>query len=172
VQHQQFYRVLKRTIERLMQTLPDFELGPALRSRDEDTLGPIMAGFAARTDGLLRGVVGAIDGLLIPIKRPGKSAGNERVYRCRKGFFAYNVQAIADVRGRFLHAQVARCPGAAHDSYAWTCSRLCHEMRGDTPMAAWMRRTGKYLIGDDAYSASHTLVVPWPGKHRRDSPEP
>eukprot|EP00966_Prymnesium_polylepis_P178464 4133370-Prymnesium_polylepis.1 len=28
-----------------------------------------------------------------------------------------------------------------------------------------------YLIGDDAYPASHTLAVPWPGKWPSDSPQ-
>ena len=114
-----FYSTIKRTIERLFRTLPKFELGPALAAQDTDTLDRISDGFRTRTDGLLRGCVGAIDGLLMPIRRPHGEL-NERVFRCRKGFYALNIQAIADRDGRFLHASVGRCPGAAHDSYAWS----------------------------------------------------
>ena len=170
VSHQLFYATIKRTIERLFRTLPEFTLGPALRARDTATLDRISAGFSARTDGLLTGCIGAIDGLLIPIRRPGKEM-NERVYYCRKGFYSLNIQAIADKDGRFLHASVGRTPGAAHDSFAWSCDPLCEEMRGDTEMANWLRSTGRYIVGDDAYSSSHTLVVPWPGKWGLDSPE-
>ena len=170
VAHQLFYSTVKRTIERLFTTLPAFVLEPALRARDTAILDRISAGFSTRTDGLLTGVIGAIDGLLIPIRRPGKLM-NERVYHCRKGFYALNIQAIADRDGRFLHASVGRCPGAAHDSYAWSCDPLCEILRGKNDLANWLRETGRYIIGDDAYASSHTLVVPWPGKHTTDSPE-
>ncbi|XP_046562240.1 putative nuclease HARBI1 [Haliotis rubra] len=43
-------------------------------------------------------VIGAIDGTLIPIKRP--PADEEVAYVCRKGFHAINVQAVCDANLR------------------------------------------------------------------------
>ena len=164
------YRILKRTLEALHAVLPPFELREALSERETSTarLDTISAGFGARSAGLLPGVIGAIDGLLVPIKRPGTV--NERCFYCRKGFYAMNVQAIADVHGCILHASVGLTPGAVHDSFAWSQDPLSKNLR-EGPIADWLKLHKRYLIGDDAYPASHTLVVPWPGKYALDSPE-
>lgn len=41
------------------------------------------------------GVIGAIDGTLVPIIGPNQ---NEEVFRSRKGFHALNVQAVVDTK--------------------------------------------------------------------------
>lgn len=57
-------------------------------------------------------VIGAIDCTLVEIELP---AGNDAEYfRCRKGWFAWNVQVVCDVQLQILGI-VARWPGATHD---------------------------------------------------------
>ena len=165
------YRLVKNTLENLFDILPPFELRQALKERETNParLEAITAGFAARSAQMLQGCIGAIDGLLVPIKRPGHLE-YERAFYTRKNFYAMNVQAIADVRGRIIHAQVAATPGACHDSYAWRQDQLSKDLL-DGPIAEWLREHKRYLIGDDAYPLSHTMVVPWPGKHEASSAE-
>ena len=129
--------------------------------------GQPAAGFAARSGNVLRTVIGAIDGLLVPITYPGKE-WNARKYRCRKGFWALNVQAVVDAQSRFLYASII-APGASHDSYAYKSSSLFEKI---TSVAAQhLQPHGFTLIGDDAYavptsarsSSSRTGVDQAPG---------
>jgi hypothetical protein len=165
------YCILKRTLELLHEILPPFELQEALRERETNPtrLDAIVHGFAARSMQTLQGAIGAIDGLLVPIRRPGGEE-YERAFYTRKSFYGMNVQAVADVQGRIIHATVGMCPGACHDSFAWKQDPLCEKLL-DGPLAEWLRANKRYLIGDDAYALSHTMVVPWPGKHSLKSAE-
>ena len=62
--------------------------------------------FAQKTDGKFWGCIGALDGLAVRIKCPSQrmvpDPGN---YFCRKGFYAFNVQAICDAGLCFVHLQ-------------------------------------------------------------------
>nr|XP_022288067.1 putative nuclease HARBI1 [Crassostrea virginica] len=71
--------------------------------------------------GKIPNCVGAVDGTLIPIK--GMSGTDEPAYVCRKNFHALNIQAVADVRMRFLHLN-ACFPGSSHDSFVLANSGL------------------------------------------------
>ena len=95
---------IKRTLELLHDVLPKFELREVIETRDEARLDQISHGFAAKCDRFLPGVIGAIDGILMPIRRLRSQI--ERAFYSRKGFFALNVQAISDSKGRFLHASL------------------------------------------------------------------
>ena len=118
--------------------------------------------------GFITGCVGAIDGLLIPLKGQGK----DRTFYCRKGFHAMNIQGIADVHGRIIYALVGSTPGSAHDSFAWKQAPLCAKMRDDGErIATWMKEQQRHLIGDDAYPSGHTMAVPWPGSFDATSPK-
>lgn len=154
--------------------LPKYELPVLLEKASngdknaEATLDGIAAGFQKRTFDYITGAIGAIDGLLLPIVRPKNDPG---LYHCRKGFYAQNVQAISDVNGRILYASI-KAPGSAHDSFAWRLDSHCEKIRGDDERwANYMRRRGYYLLGDDAYSCSHTLVTPWSGRFEPDDPK-
>ena len=172
-----FEGVLKRTLQDLHHCLPPFKLEKVLDDGEKagtrtEAVREITDGFTRSSRSYLTGCVGAIDGVLLPINPPKAHDPNIKQYWCRKGFPALNVQAICDSKGRFLYASLGQCPGAAHDSYAWAQSRLCRKMREtDEPVAAWMKREGLYLIGDEAYTSSSTMVLPWPGKLHTDSPE-
>lgn len=165
-----FYRAVHRTITALYEVLPDW---PLVRALDSDTEAPLRAlseGFRARSHANMNGAIGAIDGLLIPIRTP-RGEENAKGYVCRKGFASINVQGICDASYRITYASIARAPGAVHDSFAWSLDPMHKRLHGDSTTAAMLKRRGFYLIGDDAYPASHTLAVPWPGKHGAHTPQ-
>ena len=95
------------------------------------------------------GVLGAIDCTHIPIINPG---GNEsEIYRCRKGYFSINVQAVCDP-DQLITNIVARWHGSAHDSIIFRSSALCNSFeRG---------RHNGLLIGDAGYSCTSYLMTP------------
>ena len=147
----------------------------AAEGGDSAQLDAISAGFAHYTHGFLPGVVGAVDGILIPIKAPGTNL--DRLWYCRKQFYAQNVQAVADSQHRFTHLHCGANPGAMHDSLAWrglqnSPNSLAHRMTDpNDPIGFWMLQNNRYLIGDEAYPASHVMIVPWPGNWDPGSPE-
>ena len=57
-------------------------------------------------------VMGAVDGMLIPIRAPAKE---EYLYVCHKGFHAINVIAVCGAEMRFINL-VAKWQGSVHDS--------------------------------------------------------
>lgn len=164
------YKCLKRTIEAICCVFREWPLVAALDAPTDAPLRALSEGFRARSHHNMGGIIGAIDGLLIPIKAP-RGERNAKAYHCRKGFFAVNVQGICDASYRITYASIARAPGAVHDSYAWSLDPLHKRIHGDTPTNNMLKRRGFYLIGDDAYRCSHTLAAPWPGKWGADSPQ-
>ena len=165
-----FYNCLKRTLEALGAILPKWPLVAALDAETEAPLRALSEGFRARSHRAMHGAIGAIDGLLVPIKAPSGET-NAKTYHCRKGFFAINIQGICDARYRITYASIGRTPGAVHDSYAWSRDPLHKRIHGEGPTNSMLMRYGYYLIGDDAYRTSHTLAAPWPGKWGADSPQ-
>lgn len=168
-----FYDTLKRTLERLYHALPDWQLVEALDARSEAPtpdarrLEVMRADFSSKGLGYMTGVIGAIDGLLIPVEAQN-DRDNARDFYCRKGFHAINVQAIADTHGRFIYAEVGSVPGCAHDSWAWAQDPMSGYMRDTThPIGKYLIEHGLHLIGDDAYSCSDTLATPFPGNFER-----
>ncbi|XP_035705571.1 putative nuclease HARBI1 [Folsomia candida] len=95
------------------------------------------------------GVVGAIDCTLIKINSPG---GNDaELYRCRKQYFALNVQAICDANLCFTNI-VARWFGSAHDARIFDNSLVKERIiTGQSP---------GMLLGDAGYGLDHYLMVP------------
>ena len=71
----------------------------------------------------------------------------------RKGFFAVNVQAIADADGAILWFSV-RCPGSVHDSAAFSLTQL-HDL------IEAMERVGVHFVGDDAYKNGEAMLCPY-----------
>lgn len=98
------------------------------------------------------GVVGAIDCTHIQIQRP--SVENSEVFRCRKGYFSLNVQAVCGPDLLF-HNVVARWPGSVHDSRIFQNSRLCADLEaGFNP--------SYHLLGDSGYALKTYLLTPVP----------
>ena len=74
---------------------------------DATRLQRLAQGFARFTDGIIATCIGAIDGVQIAIKKPSLSeAPNPTAYINRKGYFALNVQAVADSTGRIIWASI------------------------------------------------------------------
>ena len=84
-------------------------------------------------------------------------------YWSRKGFFAYNVQAICDSNYEFLWMSF-RTPGSSCDSSALACSDLGRELKDPaSPLIALMVPEGLCITADEAYRGSEVFGVPWPG---------
>lgn len=72
-----------------------FPIGP---DRD-DLRDKIESDFAALSGGLLRGCLGALDGIVVAIKKPENISAKDA--KNRKGYFAFVVQAICDANKIF-----------------------------------------------------------------------
>ncbi|XP_046544229.1 putative nuclease HARBI1 [Haliotis rubra] len=106
-------------------------------------------------------VLGAVDGTLIPIKRP--SPNEEAAFVCRKGYHAINVPAICDSSLRhqinvenvhhfsFTNV-VAKWPGSTHDSLIWTNSQVGMKMEETAPDG--------WLLGDSGYACRPWMLTP------------
>ena len=96
------------------------------------------------------GIIGCIDGVLIPILSPGGQ--DAELYRCRKNFFALNVMAICDAKMLFTNL-VVNWPGSAHDSRIFRESGICAALnRGDY---------NGILLGDKGYRCDNNLFTPF-----------
>jgi hypothetical protein len=105
----------------------------------------------------LRAQVGAIDGLVIKIKRPPKSR-----HKCPQAFFCGRYkcfgiafQVIVGPDCEFLWSY-GNAPGSVHDSVAFGMSGLYRALRAG-------QMDGKYhLAGDGAYCDESWLFTPYP----------
>ncbi|KAH3730466.1 hypothetical protein DPMN_056454 [Dreissena polymorpha] len=93
------------------------------------------------------GVIGAIDGTLVPIIGPHE---NEEVFRSRKGFHALNVQAVVDTKTIFRDV-VSRWPGSVHDSAIFNNCGLKQYLE--------TQQVG-CLLGDSGYGLKTFLLTP------------
>ena len=137
-----------------------FPLHFLLADTNEVGLNNIACGFARFTQGILRKIIGVIDGLVIQIHCPSPTCdgiadvGN---YFCQKGFYALNVQAICDSYKQFLWASPGH-KGTSHDSSAWYETNLHMQMK---EMAPWLEEKGYILLGDSAYNLLSYFLVPF-----------
>lgn len=118
---------------------------------------------AKSSEGVMRGCVGALDGLLARIKCPSvaESNGNPRAYH--SGHYnatGLNVQAICDSRLRFLCFAVAK-PGGSSDLFAYE-SLSIREIIENLP-------DGIYIVADAAYMLTEHVLVPFTGGDRYDA---
>jgi hypothetical protein len=116
--------------------------------------------FSKKSNGIFNGVIGAIDGWLVRIKRPScrrDKVRNPGSFFSRKGFYAINVQVVVDRKKKVLYRSILS-RGAEHDSSAFKMSSL-HE----TLKSRWkdLRRKGFYLLGDSAYALRSFLLTPF-----------
>ena len=100
-----------------------------------------------------RGQVGAIDGVDIPQRNPGKAVPNPTRYHVqRKGGHQILCIAICDAHRRFTHYSMDHEPNS-HDSLAWAGSKLGAKIKGILPSPL-------FLNGDNAFVQDATMVVP------------
>ena len=91
--------------------------------KDEECMAKVAGDFAKRSNYVINGCIGALDGWIVKIRKPSIS---KDLYHCshpksffsRKGFFGLNVQAIVDSKKRILFRNI-NSRGAEHDSTAF-----------------------------------------------------
>eukprot|EP00282_Hemiselmis_andersenii_P014251 CAMPEP_0114114314 /NCGR_PEP_ID=MMETSP0043_2-20121206/3370_1 /TAXON_ID=464988 /ORGANISM="Hemiselmis andersenii, Strain CCMP644" /LENGTH=356 /DNA_ID=CAMNT_0001206503 /DNA_START=1 /DNA_END=1071 /DNA_ORIENTATION=+ len=106
---------------------------------------------------LLPNVVGALDGILVAIRKPTlEEHSNPAAFFTRKGYHALNVQAICDARRRFLFASCTT-PGATHDSVAWALTQMAALLEDMHEMF--------YVLGDPAYVGNARVLTGWKGRN-------
>ncbi|KAK3910207.1 Putative nuclease [Frankliniella fusca] len=98
------------------------------------------------------GVLGFVDGTLIPIKQPVE---REELLVCRKGFHALNAQIICDTENHILNV-LSRFNGSANDSYIWSNSSVRTELEN-----IWANGERCWLLGDSGYPLEPWLHVPY-----------
>ena len=154
-----FYRHVRVVLHDLDALLPPPSLERDLA--DPDRLAAVAAGFARRSYGHLKGIIGAIDGLLIPIQSPANAgAEGPRKFFTRKGFYAWNVQAVCDADARITHFSMIM-PGSTHDSFAWQRDPLHTVVSRGGERYDQLVMAEHYLVGDEAYTTGETLATPW-----------
>lgn len=109
--------------------------------------------------GIFSGVVGALDGWLVKIRRPRDDdrAGHIGSYFSRKGFYAINVQAIVNQDKRIIWRSI-KCKGSEHDSTAFKKTAL-HQKLVEKFM--FLLEKGYYIVGDSAYAIRSFLLTPF-----------
>lgn len=144
-----------------------FPLAKHIQNEDAGDLSTIAQEFSYGSNGVLSGIIGALDGIAIRIRSPRltevSDPGN---YYCRKGFFALNVQAICDRSKKFLWCYTSN-KGSTHDSIAFTNSRLYSLL---LQKASWLQEAGYYIVGDSAYNLTPFLLVPYGTEEVRQDP--
>ena len=125
---------------------------------DEKNRKKITEKFAEKSNGVMSGIIGALDGWLVRIKCPALwEATNAGKYYCRKGFNAINVQVIVDRDKKVLWRHIG-ARGSSHDSPTFHKSRLGQLLQR---WAKELNRKGLYIIGDSAYALRSYLMTPY-----------
>ena len=126
--------------------------------QDQENRDRIRSNFARKTDGVMCGVIGALDGWLVRIQSPTfKEVCNPGKYFSRKGFYAINCQVIVDMKKRVLWRHIGE-KGSSHDSPVFKESFLGRHL---VEIAAELMHKGLYLVGDSAYAIRLYLLVPY-----------
>jgi len=119
-------------------------------------------GFAALSShGAIKGCVACLDGYLLQIKVPAKAeTGNVKAYFSgHYQTYGINIQATCDHQCRFVYAALT-APGGANDIAAHRKINFS-EMLQNLPIR-------KFVIGDNAYVCTETLLTPFSGKEKKD----
>ena len=115
-------------------------------------------GFSKRSNGLLSGAIGAIDGWLVRIGKPSMHKDGQKnptSFYSRKGFYALNVQCIVDHRKKVRWVSYSH-KGASHDSSCFHETDLYKNKL--TGMRDYLYEHGLYILGDSAYSLESFLL--------------
>jgi len=102
------------------------------------------------------GQIGAIDGIDIAMKNPGKNVegGPSRYYVGRKGGYMLLCIAICDEKRRFWYMNISK-ESQTHDSAAWDGTALGQKfLNGSYP------NNGYFICGDNAFTNSPNMITP------------
>ncbi|GFU84356.1 putative nuclease HARBI1 [Trichonephila clavipes] len=150
-------RVVHRVSEAIASLLPDFIHLPVNREECKR-----IAGFPK--------VIGALDGTFVRIVSPGGEDAER--FRCRKNYFALNVQTIVD-SDLVIRNVVARWPGSAHDSTVFNNSAACLSLKTNALYQDF------HLLGDTGYACEKYLLTPFgnprslsEARYVKEDPEP
>ncbi|XP_018313650.1 putative nuclease HARBI1 [Mycetomoellerius zeteki] len=98
-------------------------------------------------------VVGAVDGMHIPIPAPMEDSAS---YYNRKGFYSIILQGICDAECKFIDVFVG-WPGSSHDARVWRESPIGCGLAEDNLRLP----EGTHLLGDSAYPLHSYLMTPF-----------
>ena len=126
--------------------------------QDPRAIARISREFGAKSNGVMDGCIGALDGWLVKIRCPRHDeVKNPGKYFSRKGFYAINVQVIVDRKKRVLWRYIGE-KGSSHDSRVFNESGLGANL---LEMATILFHKGLYIIGDSAYAIRSYLLTPY-----------
>jgi hypothetical protein len=76
-----------------------------------------------------------------------------------------NVQGVCDADCRILYWSMLY-PGSTHDSFAWSTDPVWRKFMStdEGEVFGTLSSMGYHMVGDEAYTASHTLATPWPAR--------
>ena len=121
--------------------------------------------FSEKSNGILSGVIGVVDGWICKIGKP-KFVLNPAGYFCRKGFFGLNLQVMCDHKRRVVWVSKLNI-GSAHDSPAFKSSKLNKYLEDN-----WKELflADQYILGDSTYPLQSYMEIPYDNV-KVDSPE-
>ncbi|GFX26136.1 putative nuclease HARBI1, partial [Trichonephila clavipes] len=136
-------RVVHRVSEAIASLLPDFIHLPVNREACKTVSRKFfsIAGFPK--------VIGALDGTFVRIVSPGGEDAER--FRCRKNYFALNVQTIVD-SDLVIRNVVARWPGSAHYSTVFNNSAACLSLKTNALYKDF------HLLGDTAMHVKKIFI--------------
>lgn len=118
----------------------------------------IKSTFAEKTEGIIGGCIGAVDGWLVKIFSPTvKEVPNPGKYYSRKSNYGLNVQVIVDKNKRVLWRYIGEL-GSSHDSSIFHQSKSGRYLEKERE---WLKDRGLYLVGDSAYALRTYLLCPY-----------
>lgn len=128
---------------------------------NDDRMNEVAMQFSESSGGVINGCIGALDGWVVKIQNPMKSDGvnNPQSFYSHKGYYAVNVQAIADKKKRILFCSILS-HGAEHDSTAFKNSSLYKWLASNWEQ---LSQKGYFFIGDTAYLLKSFLMTPYDG---------
>eukprot|EP00961_Rhodomonas_salina_P041154 553907-Rhodomonas_salina.1 len=124
-------------------------------------LNQIANGFVRRQRKVaFRYVVGALDGMLVKIKRLSVKEFAKPVQMwCRKGYYGLNVQGMCDARRIFTFVAI-NCPASVHDSVAFSMSTLYQFLH--------LLPEPFVILADAAYKSIPLCLTPFDGRGRTE----
>lgn len=117
----------------------------------------IAARFGQKSNGIISGVIGSLDGWLVKIRCPKWwKVKNPGEHHNRKGFHALNVQVIVDRDKRVSWRHIGE-KGSTHDS---PCFHNCQLGKKPRECAEHLRKDGFCIVGDSACALRSHLMTP------------
>ncbi|GBL85681.1 Putative nuclease HARBI1 [Araneus ventricosus] len=139
-------RVVHRVSEAIASLLPAYIYLPVNKEECKEVSKKFfdIAGFPS--------VIGALDCTFVRIVSPGGEDAER--FRCRKNYFALNVQTIVD-SDLVIRNVVARWPGSTHDSTIFNNSAACLTLQSNSLFRNY------HLLGDSGYGLEKYLLTPF-----------